>query len=104
MSIILTVVPMKQTPMKTASPQRLTLYVKPEHQALLHWAQTHTQASSMTEAVFQALDELRILIKERRSKALEQAHGMWKENRAIGKAFQEVEAGWEAWQRKLEGS
>lgn len=55
---------------------RLTLYVKPEHQELIEWVQHHTQAPSLSEAVFSALSELKALMKERQLQALEQTHGL----------------------------
>ncbi|MCX8104011.1 MAG: hypothetical protein N3E42_06255 [Candidatus Bipolaricaulota bacterium] len=84
--------------------RRLTLYVKPEHHELLHWAQEHTQAKSLSEAVFSALSELKALIKERQLQALEHTHGLWKDDPNIARAFKDLEKGWERWRKQLEGS
>ncbi len=84
--------------------ERLTLYVKPEHQELLSWACKHTQAKSLSEAVFAALKELKTLIRERQLQALHQAHGLWKDDPKIAEAFKELEEGWERWRDQLEGS
>ncbi len=83
---------------------RLTLYVKPEHQELLEWVQHYTQAHSLSEAVFAALSELKALIRERQVQALEQTHGLWKDDPHIAKAFRDLEEGWERWRKQLEGS
>nr|BAL56213.1 hypothetical conserved protein [uncultured Acetothermia bacterium]BAL58175.1 hypothetical conserved protein [uncultured Acetothermia bacterium]BAL59913.1 hypothetical conserved protein [Candidatus Acetothermum autotrophicum] len=90
--------------MKKLTSERLTLYVKPEYQELLKWAQQHTQAQSLSEAVFSALRELRALIKERQLQALAQTHGLWKDDPQIAQAFEELERGWEGWRKQLEGS
>ena len=87
-----------------SAPQRLTLYVKPEHQKLIQWAQAYTQANSLSEAVLSALADLKALIKERQLQALEQTHGLWKDDPKIAEAFQELDEGWQAWRKKLEGS
>ncbi len=81
---------------------RLTLYVKPEHQELIEWVQHHTQAPSLSEAVFSALSELKALIKERQLQALEQTHGLWKDDPHIAEAFKDLEEGWERWRKQLE--
>lgn len=83
---------------------RLTLYVKPEHREVLEWVQHHTQAPSLSEAVFSALSELKALIKERQIQALEQTHGIWKDDPHIAKAFKELEEEWARWRTQLEGS
>ncbi len=83
---------------------RLTLYVKPEYRELLEWVQHHTQAHSLSEAVFSALSELKALLKERQLQALEQTHGLWKDDPHIGQAFKDLEEGWERWRKQLEGS
>lgn len=93
---------LKRTP--SASSGRLTLYVKPEYRELLEWVQHHTQASSFSEAVFSALSELKALIKERQFQALEQTHGIWKDDPCIAKAFKELEEEWARWRAQLEGS
>jgi hypothetical protein len=87
-----------------SAPERLTLYVKPEHQELVRWVQEYTEAKSLSEAVFLALAELKKVIKERQLEALEQTHGIWKDDPEIENAFKELEEGWEAWRRQLEGS
>lgn len=84
--------------------ERLTLYVKPEYRELLEWVQHYTQAQSLSEAVFSALSELKALIKERQLQALEQTHGLWKDDPHIAEVFRELEEGWERWQKQLEGS
>lgn len=94
----------KQKRAPSVSSGRLTLYVKPEHQELLEWVQHHTQASSLSEAVFAALSELKALIKERQFQALEQTHGIWKDDPHIAEAFKDLEKGWERWRAQLEGS
>lgn len=86
------------------APTRLTLYVKPQHQALLRWAQEHTRAASLSEAVFSALAELQALLKKRQLQALEATHGIWKDDPRIQEAFQELEAEWKAWRERIEGS
>lgn len=83
--------------------RRLTLYVKPEYQELLEWAQEHTRAKSLSEAVFSALSELKALIKERQLQALERTHGLWKDDPKIARAFKELEEGWARWRKQLEG-
>lgn len=87
----------------STSPVRLTLYVRPEQQELLHWAQEHTQARSLSESVFAALAELKALVREKRLQALEQAHGIWKDDTRIEEAFRELEEGWDKWRRQVEG-
>jgi hypothetical protein len=88
---------------RTAS-ERLTLYVKPEHQELLQWVQQHTLAHSLSEAVFSALSELKALVRERQLQALEQTYGLWKDDPQIAEAFKELEKGWQRWRDQLEGS
>ena len=88
----------------TAAPERLTLYVKPEYQALVQLVQEYSQADSLSEAVFSALADLKTLMRERSLQALEQTHGIWKDDPKIAEAFKELEAGWEAWRQQLEGS
>lgn len=83
---------------------RLTLYVKPEHQKLLEWAQEYTQAKSLSEAVFVALADLKALLRARQIEVLEQTHGIWKDDAKIATAFAELEEGWQAWRKQLEGS
>lgn len=88
----------------TAAPERLTLYVKPEYQALVQWVQEYTQADSLSEAVFSALANLKALMRGRTLKALEQTHGVWRDDPKIAEAFKELEERWEAWRQQLEGS
>ncbi len=80
---MLTMKKLKRSP--SAASERRTLYVKPEHQEPLEWVQHHTQAHSLSEAVFAALSELKALIRERQVQALEQAHGLWKDDSPIAK-------------------
>ncbi len=89
---------------KAKSPERLTLYVKSEHRELLLWVRQHTQAGSLSEAVFQALAELRSLVRKRNYHAWKRSHGLWKDAPEVEQAFQELEAEWRAWQRRLEDS
>ncbi len=95
---------LKRSSKAASIPQRLTLYVKPQHRELVCWVQAYTQADSLSEAVFSALAELKALIKERQLQALAQTHGIWKGDPKIAEAFKELEAGWEAWRKQLEGS
>jgi hypothetical protein len=90
--------------MVALAPERLTLYVRPEHKALLQWVQEYTQARSLSEAVFSALADLKASIKARQLQALEETQGIWKDDANIAAAFKEVEEGWERWRRQLEGS
>jgi hypothetical protein len=90
--------------MAAPTPERLTLYVRPEYKALLQWAQEYTQARSLSEAVFSALADLKALVKARQLQALEETQGMWKDDANIADAFKEVEEGWEKWRGQLEGS
>jgi hypothetical protein len=84
--------------------ERLTLYVKPQHRELVEWVQEYTQADSLSEAVFSALADLKVLISERRLQALAQTYGIWKGDPKVREAFKELEEGWEGWRKQLEGS
>ncbi|MCS7197756.1 MAG: hypothetical protein NZ930_03635 [Candidatus Bipolaricaulota bacterium] len=75
--------------------------MKPEYQELLEWAQEHTQAKSLSEAVFSAWSELKALIEERQLQALERTHGLWKDDPKIMKVFKELEEGWERWRKQF---
>jgi hypothetical protein len=90
--------------MKVKSQERITLYIRPEHRGLLQWAKEYTQADSISEAVWQALRALRDSVKGRHLRALEETHGIWRDDPQIEEAFRELEAGWEEWQKRLEGS
>lgn len=90
--------------MKVKSQERITLYIRPEHRGLLQWARDYTQASSTSEAIWQALRTLRDSVREQQLRALEQNHGIWKDDPQIEEAFRELETGWGEWQKRLEGS
>jgi len=95
---------LKKASAAASAPERLTLYVKPEHRELVQWAQEYTQAKSVSEAIFSALADLKTLIRERRLQALEETHGIWKDDAGIADAFKELEEGWEKWRNQVEGS
>lgn len=84
-------------------PERVTLYVKPEHRELLEWARAYTQARSLSEAVFSALADLKVRVKAGQIRALEETQGMWRDDPRIAEAFAELEKGWKAWHSSLEG-
>ncbi|MCI0439015.1 MAG: hypothetical protein L0177_07755 [Chloroflexi bacterium] len=92
----------KRDSTKTSAPERLTLYVKPEHQALLNWVQDYARAKSLSEAVFSVLAEFKALVKERQMQALRETHGIWKDDPLIDDALKELEEGWEKWRRQVE--
>lgn len=85
-------------------PQRLTLYVKPQHRELLRWVQAHAKADSLSEAVFLALAELKTLTKEKQLRAFAHTRGIWEGDEKIAEAFEELESGWEGWRRQVDGS
>ena len=86
------------------TPARLTLYVRPEHQELIQWVQQYSQAKSLSEAVFSVLNELRAVVEEKQLQALEETHGIWKDDPKIAQAFKELEEGWRRWRKQLESS
>lgn len=85
-------------------PQRVTLYVKPEHQELIRWVKAYTQADSLSEAVLSALGDLKALLKERQLQALAESQGIWEGDPAMAEALGDTEAEWETWREKMDGS
>lgn len=95
---------LQRASMAAPAPERLTIYVRPEHKVLVQWVQEYTQARSISEAVFSALADLKALVKARQLQALEETQGLWKDDANIADAVKEVEEGWEKWRRHLEES
>lgn len=74
--------------------RRVAIYVRPEELPLLEWAKQYTGKSSMSEAVVAALEALRLGVRERRVRLLQQTQGMWARDEGVEKAFRELEEGW----------
>ena len=82
--------------------ERVTLYVKPEHRDLIQWALDYTGAASVSEAVLSAIAMLKAEQKEKQLKALDEIHGIWKDDPLIDEALKELEEGRESWRKRVE--
>lgn len=94
----------KTRPEKASRAQRVTLYVKCEHQELIRWAKAYTRADSLSEAVLSALGDLKALHKQRQLQALAQTQGIWEGDPEMAEALGDMETEWETWRKKLDGS
>lgn len=84
--------------------RRVTIYLRPEDADLLDWVRRHTGTDSVSEAVAAALKELQTAIARERQKALAALFGVWAGNSQVDEAFEELEAGWSGWSRRLGAS
>jgi len=76
--------------------KRITLELKdPE---LIRWVQEYTGAPSLSEAIFQALHELRCRLDRQRQELLDRTYGLWEaEDQQLEEALRELKAGWNTW-------
>lgn len=74
--------------------RRVTISVGPEALPLLQWAKQLYRKSSMSGAVMAALEALRLGVREKRVRLLQQTQGMWDRDEGVEEAFWELEEGW----------